>query len=38
MPIQIGIQSKAMGVDLFYAPLSPAGLDLLRSPTAMSPR
>ena len=34
MPIPIGIQSKAMGVDLFYAPLFPAGLDLLRSPTA----
>jgi hypothetical protein len=34
MPIPIGIQSKAMGVDLFYAPLSPACLDLLRSPTA----
>jgi hypothetical protein len=34
MPIPIGIQSKAMGVDLFYAPLSPACLDLLHSPTA----
>jgi hypothetical protein len=24
MPIEIGIQSKAMGVDLFYGPVLPA--------------